>query len=172
VQKPSLELGEATLASPASTDHSGGLSPPGIWYCPSIIATPCLVSRPGDRPFRILIVEDFDDARELYCELFRFHGFEVHAAADGLTGLALAKTLLPDVMLLDLGLPKLDGLSVLSSVRSDDALARTPVVVLSAHAGIEDVGRAESLGANLALTKPYLPDDLVRVVWGLLKPRT
>jgi two-component system cell cycle response regulator DivK len=121
----------------------------------------------ADRP-RILIVDDFDDARELYCELFAGQGFEVHSAGDGITALELAKSLLPDVILLDIALPRLDGLSVLSAVRSHPPLSATRVVMLTAHTADHIKTRAISLGASGIIIKPCLPEDLLGAVHALL----
>jgi two-component system cell cycle response regulator DivK len=116
----------------------------------------------------VLVVEDFTDARELYCALLEFHGFETHSAADGEEGLALAKSLLPAAIVLDIGLPKLDGLSVLAALRSEHATASTPVVVVTAHGESSIRASATALGATAFLTKPCLPEDLIRELRALL----
>jgi two-component system, cell cycle response regulator DivK len=119
---------------------------------------------------RLLVIEDFADARDLYCELLSGQGFEVHAAGDGLAGLDLARIVRPHLILLDLALPRLDGFGVLSAIRHDvDAeLASTPVLVISAHADQSSSKRAFELGANAVLGKPSLPDELLNSVNSLL----
>ena len=69
---------------------------------------------------------------------------------------------MPDAIVLDVSLPKLDGLSVLSAVRNDPILKNTPVIVVTAHATQQIKARAISLGASRFITKPCLPDVLVR----------
>jgi DNA-binding response OmpR family regulator len=123
---------------------------------------------------RLLVIEDFADARDLYCELFSSQGFEVHAAADGQAGIELARALRPHIILLDLALPRLDGFGVLSAVRqdSDRAFAATLVLIISAHADHACRKRALELGANAWFGKPSLPDDLVSAVRSLLASAT
>jgi two-component system cell cycle response regulator DivK len=113
---------------------------------------------------RVLVVEDYEDAREMYVEFLKADGFEVHAAADGLAGLEMVRTLRPDVLVLDFALPKLDGFSVLREIRSDPHISGTPVLTLSASAGKDYADRAMRTGATAVLTKPCLPDDLARAI--------
>jgi two-component system, cell cycle response regulator DivK len=120
---------------------------------------------------RVLIVEDFADARQLYLELLEYYGFEVHSAADGVTGLSMAKSLLPDAILLDLALPGIDGFALLTAVRNHPATAETPVLIVTAHAEPEVHARAKACGATAILLKPGLPEDLVRELRGVL-PKT
>jgi two-component system cell cycle response regulator DivK len=123
----------------------------------------------GTPPRRhVLVVEDFTDARELYCAFLEFHGFEAHPAVDGEEGLALAKSLLPAAIVLDIGLPGLDGLSVLAAVRGDPAIASTPVVIVTARGESSIRARAMALGASAFLTKPCLPEDLMLELGALL----
>jgi CheY-like chemotaxis protein len=119
----------------------------------------------GNKPsISILIVEDVDDTREMYAEFFISQGFEVHTANDGIEALALAKEKRPTVVLLDVALPKLDGLSVLRKIRADKKLADTPVLTISAFTGSEYNEGAEQSGANRVLSKPCLPDEVLKAV--------
>lgn len=115
-------------------------------------------------PISILIVEDADDTREMYAEFFISQGFEVHTAKDGLEALALAKERRPSLVLLDVALPKLDGLSVLRKMRADKKLADTPVLTISAFSGSEYSKGAEQSGATRVLSKPCLPDEVLKVI--------
>jgi two-component system cell cycle response regulator DivK len=121
--------------------------------------------------FKILVVDDYDDARELYTELFLVQGFEVHAAGDGRSAIELAKSVRPDAILLDVALPLADGFSVLREVRGDAALASVRVVMLSATADPGYQARALELGADLALLKPCLPEVIAGAVLALLQER-
>jgi two-component system cell cycle response regulator DivK len=123
------------------------------------------------RRFRVLIVEDFDDARELYCVYFQLQGFEAHPAADGIAALRAARLIRPDAIVLDVALPRLDGFSVLREVRADPQLSATPVLMLSATDDPDYAARCKALGANGALTKPCLPEELVEEVRAQLLKR-
>jgi CheY-like chemotaxis protein len=131
-----------------------------------------LIMGAGGGGHLLVVIEDFDDARDLYCDLFRAYGFEVHAAADGLTGLALVRAVRPQLILLDMALPGLDGFGVLTQIRQDvDAhFALTPVLVISAQDDHASVKRAFALGANAILPKPHLPDQLLKMAYALLHP--
>ena len=122
-------------------------------------------------PARILIVDDFDDARDLYAEYMRLRGFEVSSAADGEAALHLALPASIDLIILDLALPRMDGIAVLRELRRHPQTTRTPIIILSASVG--DEPRLETLraGANLFLEKPCLPDELEKAVLGLLEAR-
>ena len=112
------------------------------------------------RPIRILIVEDYADTRDLYVEFLSMQGHEVVAAEDGLEALHAARTVMPEVIVLDINLPKLDGLSVLRRLRADPELDQIPVLTLSAAIGREYEEEALESGAARALHKPLLPDEL------------
>jgi DNA-binding response OmpR family regulator len=109
----------------------------------------------------VLLAEDFDDARELYRLALEKAGFAVHDLASGDVVMPLALELQPDVVVLDLVLPGLDGLAVAQHLRAHPLTARVPIVVLSAHAFPEDEARAREAGADAFLRKPCLPDELV-----------
>ena len=120
---------------------------------------------------RILIVDDFEDARELYAEFLRVQGFEVSGAADGPEALDLALPALYDVIVLDLALPRMDGLAVLRELRRNPATKSTPIIILSASVGQEAREEALEAGANLFLEKPCLPDELEQAIDGFLQKR-
>ena len=120
-------------------------------------------------PARILIVEDFADSREMYVEFLSANGFEVSSAEDGLQALHSIKESSPDVVVLDIALPKLDGLSVLRQLRADSRYASLPVLTLSASLGVDYQRLAMAAGATEALEKPCLPDELLAAVEKALK---
>ena len=111
-------------------------------------------------PIRILVVEDYADTRELYVEYLSMQGHDVVAAEDGLQALHLAQMTMPQVIVLDINLPRLDGLSVLRRIRADPTLDHVRVLTLSAAVGREYEEEALEAGADLALHKPLLPEDL------------
>jgi CheY-like chemotaxis protein len=109
----------------------------------------------------VLLAEDFDDARELYRLGLENAGFAVHDIASGEVVMPLAIELRPDVVVLDVAMPGLDGLSVAAQLRAHPVTAHLPIVVLSARAFPEDEARARAAGAAAFLRKPCLPDELV-----------
>ena len=96
---------------------------------------------------RVLLVEDDVSVAQMYRLKLELDGYEVDVAADGLTALEKARRQLPDIIFLDIRLPKLDGLSVLEALRQDASTARIPVVILSNWNEKELVERGISLGA-------------------------
>jgi two-component system cell cycle response regulator DivK len=123
-----------------------------------------LYGRRVTRNCLVLIVEDYQDSRDMLAEFLALEGFDVAAAADGPEGLRLARELLPDAILLDLGLPKVDGFSLLRQLRADPTTARTTVIVISAYSGNDLHDRAIADGADMVLRKPCLPDEVVEAL--------
>lgn len=123
-------------------------------------------------PARVLVVEDYDDARIMYCHFLREHGFEVVEAVDGLQALAIASAFSPDVIVLDISLPRMDGFTVLRRLRADARSAQTPVVTISASAVSGYEQEALQAGANEVLHKPCMPEDLLAAVRRVLAART
>jgi DNA-binding response OmpR family regulator len=121
-------------------------------------------------PARVLIVEDFVDSREMYAEFLSANGYEVSEAADGLAALHSIERSIPDLVVLDVALPKLDGLSLLRKLRADGRYASIPVLTLSASLGADYQRTAIAAGATEALEKPCLPEELLVAVRKALKP--
>ncbi len=117
---------------------------------------------------RVLVVEDSAVIQRLIAVCLRPAGVEVEARGDGPTGLEAALTTGPDLMILDVGLPRMDGWEVLERIRNDERTRSMKVLVLTAHAQEETRERADRGGADAFLTKPFRPDDLRSVVLGLL----
>ncbi len=113
---------------------------------------------PENRETRVLVIEDDPTlARALLINL-RARGFDAHTAATGGDGLSVLRSVLPDVVLLDLGLPDMDGADVLAAVRRWN---QVPVVVLSARADSTEKIKLLGLGADDYVTKPFGIDELV-----------
>ena len=117
--------------------------------------------RPGRR---VLVVEDNDDAREMLCRLLRLLGHESHAAADGPAGVARALELQPDVTLIDIGLPGLDGYEVVKQIRAAAAGKDLRLVALTGYGMPEDSARALAAGYDLHLVKPIDPERLAELL--------
>jgi len=121
------------------------------------------------RPPLVLVVEDYDDARALYCAWLTMDGCRVAEAADGREAVERARQLVPDVIVMDLSLPVMDGRSALAALRADPRTRDLPVVVLSgdARAGALDPA-TEGWAAFVA--KPCLSDALLSAVRRVLSP--
>jgi CheY-like chemotaxis protein len=114
------------------------------------------------------LVDDYPDAREMYSEYLDFAGFDVIEAANGMEALARAVDASPDIILMDLSLPVMDGWEATRRLKADRRTARIPVVALTGHAlaGISDGAR--QAGCDAFVTKPCLPEDLVREICRIL----
>lgn len=109
----------------------------------------------------ILLVEDFEDAREMYRDYLTFSGYRVETASDGHEAVEKARVLLPDLVLMDLSLPGLDGWEATRLLKSDPKTSHLQVVALSAHALAAEGDRARAAGCDGFIAKPCLPPDLV-----------
>jgi len=115
-------------------------------------------------PRRLLVVEDNADAREVLVTALRLDGHEVHEAADGDAGLEAAVRLVPDVALIDVGLPGLDGYEVAQGIRRTQAGAAMLLVALTGYGQAEDRRRALAAGFDVHLVKPVAPERLAEVL--------
>jgi CheY-like chemotaxis protein len=118
---------------------------------------------------RVLVVEDSVVIQRLISVCLRPAGVEIDTRADGPTGLEAALASPPDLLILDVGLPHMDGWEVLERLRSDPRTHHLKVLVLTAHVQEETRERAGKGGADAFITKPFRPDDLRRIALGLLR---
>jgi DNA-binding response OmpR family regulator len=118
----------------------------------------------GGRKVRVLVIDDEPDVLMLCRVNLEHGGHEVLEALTGEAGLELAHRKRPDVIVLDIMLPKLDGLSVLGRLSTDVATRNVPVVLLTAKTQVEDRRAAWRAGCADYLTKPFLPVELVATV--------
>jgi CheY-like chemotaxis protein len=109
----------------------------------------------------ILVVDDYQDAREMYAEYLQFSGFRVAEARNGNEAVAQARSLKPDLILMDLSLPGMDGWEATRVLKADDATKHIPIVALTGHALAGASEGARKAGCDSFVTKPCLPDDLV-----------
>lgn len=117
---------------------------------------------------RILVADDDAVILRLLQVNFGLEGFEVQTAIHGQDALERAKEMCPDVILLDVMMPGLDGWEVCRRLKEDESLAKTPVVFLSARAQDEDRQRGYDLGVAAYVTKPFDPSRLIKLVRGLV----
>jgi CheY-like chemotaxis protein len=115
-------------------------------------------------PPLVLLVDDFKDAREMYAELLQLSGFRVAEAGDGEEAVQKANDLAPDVILMDLSLPGVDGREATRRLKASPRTAGIPVAIISGMPG----DAARGIGADGWMTKPCEPDKLVAEVERLL----
>jgi two-component system, cell cycle response regulator DivK len=120
-----------------------------------------------DNPL-VLVVDDFLDAREMYAEYFMFSGFRVAEAANGTEALQKAIQLAPQVILMDLSMPGMDGWEATRRLKADSRTKDIPVIALTGHALTGFQESARMAGCDAFVTKPCLPDTLVAEVRRLL----
>ena len=118
---------------------------------------------------RVLVVEDSAVIQRLISVCLRPSGVEIDTRTDGPAGLEAALDSSPDLVILDVGLPLMDGWEVLDRLRSDSRTRHLKVLVLTAHAQEETRERAGRGGADAFVSKPFRPEDLRRIVLGLLR---
>jgi len=118
---------------------------------------------------RIHVIEDDKDIVELVRYNLEKDGFQVIASSDGATGLAQIRKAPPDLVVLDLMLPKLSGLDICKEVRKDASLNRLPILILTAKGEEADRVVGLELGADDYVTKPFSPRELVARVKALLR---
>ena len=124
----------------------------------------------GGRPL-VLIADDEEDIRALVAFRLQRAGYDVITAADGAEALMLATTRLPDLIVLDMMMPKATGLEVTRSLREQDSTEDIPVILLTARAQEADVASGFAAGADDYVKKPFSPMDLQLRVQALLDRR-
>ena len=113
-------------------------------------------------------MDDYPDAREMYSEYLKFSGFDVVEAANGLEALQRALDHSPDIILMDLSLPVMDGWEATRRLKADPRTASIPVVALTGHALSGTNEGAVKAGCDAFVTKPCLPEDLVQEIRSVL----
>ena len=122
--------------------------------------------------FTVLLVDDDPVILKLLQVNFEMEGYTVITAGDGAEGLARARAERPDIVLLDIMMPKMDGLEVTRALKSDKETKSIPIILLSAKAQVSDVQQGKDIGADDYLTKPFDPLELLERVNHLLNRRT
>jgi two-component system cell cycle response regulator DivK len=121
---------------------------------------------------KILLVEDNEMNRDMLARRLEKRGYSVVIAVDGQNGVALARAEKPDLILMDMSLPIIDGWEASRQLKADPAMAPTPIIALTAHAMAEDREKALAAGCNEYETKPVDLANLLAKIEALLKPRT
>ena len=121
------------------------------------------------RPVRVLVVEDDEEIAQVLQRSLRLEGYEVKLAADGVRGLDEAHAFLPDIIVLDLGLPRMDGIDVARRLRKDDD--DTPILMLTARDALDSRVEGLDVGADDYLVKPFERQELLARMRALLRRR-
>ena len=120
---------------------------------------------------RVLVVEDNDLNRKLFCDLLKAHGFSVEPVADGLAAIERALAFEPNLIIMDIQLPNISGISLIESLKVDERLAAVPVLAVTAYAGKGDEERIRSAGAHAYLSKPVSINAFMSAVNSLVDNR-
>jgi two-component system, cell cycle response regulator DivK len=136
-------------------------------------AAPQRAAEGGDtgHAYRVLIVEDAADTRELLRLVFAARGYEVLTAADGLAAVETARRELPDAVVMDMSLPRLDGYNAARLIRREPALSDVPLIACTALNRWEWRGKAIAAGFDAFMTKPVDTDRLAAILASLLSRR-
>ena len=119
---------------------------------------------------KVLIVEDDEMLAGMYAEKFTMSGYNAQVAHDGSEGLKQVESFMPDIVLLDIIMPKVDGFVVLKRIKSNDALSKIPVIMLTNLGQEDDINKAKKLGATDYFVKAnHTPAEIIKKVEGILQ---
>ena len=116
----------------------------------------------------VLIVEDNELNMKLFHDLLDAHGYNILQTKDGMEALDIAREHHPDLILMDIQLPRLSGIEVTRTLRSEPITADTPIIAITSFALSGDEQRAKEAGATAYMAKPYSPRDLLALIRSLL----
>lgn len=116
----------------------------------------------------ILIADDNEDLRDMLAKLLRANGYDVSEAADGREAVGVFGRARPDLVIMDLGMPGMDGLAAVAEIRRQDPAAGTPILILSAYDRLEFRTEAVSAGCAGFIAKPVDPGSLLETIRLLL----
>ena len=128
-----------------------------------------LMTQIDNNDFTIMVVDDDDDVRLLIMSILQVEGYRQIGAASGIEAHQLALEDAPDLILLDIGMPRMDGLTALWKMRDEPELAHVPVVIISAYDSYDLRAEAASAGCQGYLTKPIDPADLRAMIKRVLR---
>src|ERR1700752_455822 len=120
------------------------------------------------RSASILLVDDFEDGLDLYQEYLTYRGYRVIVARNGEEAVAQARAHLPDLIMMDLRMPRMTGGDAVRILRNDPSFGRVPIIALTAHAMEDERVAALAAGFDEVIAKPCLPDQLVLAVERIL----
>ena len=120
----------------------------------------------------VLVVEDYQDAREMYAAYLSFSGYRVAEATNGIEAIEKTVELMPDIILMDLALPRMDGWEATRRLKENERTRHIPIVALTGHALAGHAEGARQAGCDSFVTKPCLPDALLAEIQRMLSART
>jgi two-component system, cell cycle response regulator DivK len=121
-------------------------------------------------PKTVLLVEDSEDTRDIYGTMLQHHGYRVLEAASGEDGIRMAKSELPDIIVMNLSLPEVDGISAAHTLKRDAQTGRIPIIACTGFV-VEDGGdQAEDAGCDSYLEKPCEPTRILEEVQRFIGP--
>jgi two-component system cell cycle response regulator DivK len=168
-QSAPLQYGRLTALAAAPRPRGYPLPPSGP--SPSLFVLPRAKSKPAPRQRRaraVLIVDDSEAAREMYAEYLNYRGFWTITAPDGEAAVAIARSVRPSLVVMDLAMPGLDGIGAIRRLKQLPQTRRIPVILLTGHAVQAIEQGALEAGAAAFITKPCLPEDLEQHIQRLL----
>jgi CheY-like chemotaxis protein len=115
-------------------------------------------------PLRVVVADDDDTLRELLVLNLESEGHQVYEAADGARALQLIAEQRPDIVVLDVMMPKFDGLAALRALKGEPLTAHIPIVLVTARAGEAEIEEGWAAGADYYLTKPFRVEDLLGLI--------
>jgi CheY-like chemotaxis protein len=122
-----------------------------------------------DSPRTILIVDDFDDTRLLLRTWLQKKGFRVVEAENGYRAISAAESARPDLIIMDVEMPELDGLAATRRIRELTGFETVPIVAVSAYGADQYRDHALAAGCDEYVSTPFEPDELERLIWTLIK---
>ena len=131
------------------------------------VPTPARITRADGSPIRAVVVDDEDSLTDLLSMALRYEGWDVRIAADGQKALSITREFRPDVIVLDIMLPDIDGMQVLTRLRADGI--QTPVLFLTAKDALDDRVAGLTIGGDDYVTKPFSLEELVARLRGLIR---
>ena len=120
-----------------------------------------MTSQQPPRPPLVLVVDDYEDTRIIYAESLRFAGFEVAEAANGQDAVDIATRIQPDLVVMDLAMPVMDGWEATRRLKADPKTRSIRVMAVTGHSDGEHQLRAERAGCDAFYAKPILPQQLI-----------
>lgn len=124
----------------------------------------------GERRRTVLVVDDFDDTRKVLRLWLERMGYDVREAADGLEAVEAARTLAPDLIILDIEMPGIDGLESARRIRRHDGLREVPIIAVSAYGAEQYRARALAAGCTEYVSTPFDPKELKSLINSYVPP--
>jgi len=147
------------------------LSVAELWLMKQVTLPAAVAPSPADQRKTVMVIDDSLTVRTVTERHLRKHGIEVVQAKDGVEALEKLRDLHPDVMLVDIEMPRMDGYELTSRVRENPDTAHIPIIIITSRAGAKHKQKAMELGADRYLTKPYQEDVLMSEIDGVLAER-